>query len=101
MLAFQIAKSAAKSVESEAESKKPVNIERLVSNFTMDCIARSVFSMNVDTVHNPNNEFARNGDGILVAWRFLLVGVAPWLAWLFNICAFNPKGSAYFVNVSF
>ena len=73
----QIACRAADNIGDQAVAGTPVDIERLVSNFTMDCIARLVFSMDVGTIENPNNEFAKMGNGFIQMWRLKNNGLLP------------------------
>jgi len=46
-------------VKPSAEAGEPVNLETLSCNFCMDNIARLVYSMDVNAINNPENEFSK------------------------------------------
>jgi cholesterol 24(S)-hydroxylase len=45
---------------SKADGKTPVNLLKCFNATTLDVIASVAFSMNLDTVNNPENEFNKN-----------------------------------------
>jgi len=46
-------------VKDAAQKGEPVNLEQLSCNFCMDNIARLVYSIDVNAIGNPDNEFTR------------------------------------------
>jgi len=46
-------------LKESAEKKVPVNLEDVCLNYCMDNIARLVYSMDVNAIGNPNNEFSK------------------------------------------
>jgi len=47
------------SVRASAKSGQPVDMDTLSCNFCMDNIARLVYSMDVNAINNPENEFSK------------------------------------------
>ena len=82
------------------DPEEPVEVEEVVLDFTMDCIARAVFSMDLNSPENPNNEFRKNGQNFLQIWRFIISMTFPAVCELFRIKMFNPKAASYFERVS-
>ncbi len=81
------------------DPEKPVEMERMVMDFTMDCIARTVFSIDLNTPENPDNEFTKHGINFLQSWRLMLGMMVPGLCEWLHIPLFNPKSANYFENV--
>ncbi len=96
---FQVAQNVMTVLKKKNNPYEPVEMERVVMDFTMDCIARTVFSMDLNTPENPDNEFCKYGNNFLQVWRFILGMVAPGLCEWLHIPLFNPKAAKYFENV--
>ena len=54
-----------------------VNFESLVSNYTHDCIMKTVLSIDVDAHNNPESPYLKHGLLLLESWRFVFSMVAP------------------------
>ncbi len=80
---------------------KPVDVQQVAMDFTMDCIARVVFSIDLNTPENPDNEFCKHGNKFIVVWRLIVSMVAPGPCEWLRVTIFNPKATKYFENVSF
>ena len=102
-MTVEIDKVASRLVEHLKRKKnleEPVEVEEVAMNFTMDCIARMVFSMDINSAENPGNEFCRMGNKFFAeVWRFILSMMFPGVAVFFKIPAFSPEATQYFEKV--
>jgi hypothetical protein len=132
-------------LEQRADKDAPIELDQIFRHFTMDSeavkrsnlllllllllfgkskvsfsgIASTVFSIDVDSTANPENEFLKNGVNFLQVfvafvkaihigisirafqgWRFFLSAMMPTLVYWLNIGAFNPTASEYFSRVT-
>ena len=78
-----------------------VNVDELVNGFSIDCITRSCFSVEIGAVKNPDNEFSRNGKDLFQVWRLMLTSILPvWVVKTFNVAVLNPSACQYFLGVA-
>ena len=81
-------------------SSSPLEMESFCMSFAMDCIARAVFSIDLNCAENPGNEFLRMGEAFVEGWRVALAMAAPAVAHWLRISPWNPRSKAYFQGVA-
>jgi len=96
---LQISLRVVQKLKSRAKPDDPVEMEPAIKAFTMDSIAKCVFSIDIDSTANPDNEFKKMGQGFMSTWRFMLASVLPAVSYWFNIGIFNPTSGDYFARV--
>ncbi len=72
-----------------AVSGEPLLVDNLISRYAVDCITRTVYSVDVSAAKNPDNDFSKHSSGIFNASGFSWIVLAPWLAGLFKIALTN------------
>ena len=77
-----------------------VNVDQLIDGFTMDCITRTLFSMEIGAVKNPENSFTKNAQNLFSMKRFLFCNLFPALARIFNIGMMNTHATKYLYKVA-
>ncbi len=96
----KVAMSVVDKLKSRANQEESMDAEELTLIYTMDCIAKVVFSMDLNSAKNPENEFVKRGTNFVVPWRFLISLMFPTICYWFNISAFDPVSADYFEAVS-
>ena len=96
---LQVALSIVENLKSRPDQDAAIDAEQPIMVFAMDCIAKVVFSMDLHSTKNPDNEFLKKGKYFMVAWRFLLALMFPAISYWFNIKMFDPVSANYFEAV--
>ena len=95
-----VAKNLIKYLKERTDEEEDLNIDKLIDGFTMDCITRTLFSMEVGAVTNPDNAFSKNAKGLFSMKRFLFCNFCPSLARIFNIGMMTPAATNYLFKVA-
>ena len=84
-------------IETSAKLEETVDLDKVCKQFSMNCIGRAVFSVDMNAT-DPNNEFMKKGQNFFSMSGFLVAMFAPWFMWLTNMPIFDIKITDYFCN---
>ena len=80
---YQVSLNVVSRISSDQAS--PIDVDKLMNCFTLDCITRVCFSNEVGAVNDPKHEFLGTADNIFSMTRFLMASLFPGLFKFFNI----------------
>ncbi|KAG1648967.1 Cytochrome P450 9e2 [Nymphon striatum] len=86
----------------KAKTTKEFDAKRIYGAYTLDVIAGTAFRTNVNTLKNPDNEFAQYSKQLFalsISWRILFVFLFPKWATKLGIRFIKPEVTNYFINV--
>ena len=95
MIGFQVSKSVVDEIQTKHLNSE-MAVDTIIKCFAMDCIMRTVLSMETGAVRDPNLATVQMGDNLFEMWRGMLADRMPWLCRLFKITLMNPKAISYF-----
>uniref|UniRef100_T1IH31 Cytochrome P450 n=1 Tax=Strigamia maritima TaxID=126957 RepID=T1IH31_STRMM len=84
------------SLDKYVESKKPVDIRKVFSAFTLDVVATCAFGLSTNTIENPNNDFSRHvgavlhDPGSIVTLFIIFPSLVTIFGWLIDIAVKEP-----------
>jgi cytochrome P450 len=81
---------------SSADSAQEVCMDEVIGCYTMDCISKTVFSIDIDAHKNPDSDFMQNGKAIISPWRFAVSALFPQIAALTGVSVFNFNALSFF-----
>ncbi len=82
---LQAALEAVEVMRPNAASGEPLLIDNVMNLFVTDCLSRTVYSVNVGALKNPENDFSKLSRGLLNPESFAWMTLAPRLAGLLKI----------------
>ncbi len=87
-------------LEKRTDPESAVEMEELAMKFTVDCIAKMVFSIDINSAENPDNKFCKMGLKFFSdPWRLILSMLCPAVAGFFRVSIFNYESAQYFEKV--
>lgn len=66
----------------------------------MDCLTRTVLSLEIGAVKNPNVNFIQMGYALFPVWRTLINEKMPMICRLLNISLCDPKAMDFFLKIT-
>lgn len=78
-------------METFAENGDPIHFDKITGFFTMDCIGKAVYSMDLNSCENPKSELMEKASHFFNILAFLLMMTFPWVCWVFNMSMWNRK----------